>query len=487
MPIKSTERDWYRWLDKLGAFQKQYGHCRVPPKWVGIPGLSTWVAEQRTRFHNLDLNQLRRLYVFGFDFGVDRYWLSRFLELVDYKAAHGHCNVPARWKENPQLGNWLSGQRLRQASVPKGRRILFDKVGLDWNPLETAWNRNFEQLSEFKEAHGHCNVPARWPKNPPLATWVGNVRHRPKQQTPLQKGRLNQLGFDWSPEESAWSRRVSELKKFKNQHGHCDVPARYAHSPGLGFWVAELRRKGGANLPTRRKRQLKALDFNWTPIHQQGWERRFSELQAYNRRFGSCVVPKGWMENPKLGDWVSTQRTNQEKLSTSRRQKLSSLGFTWRLIPMSPRKTWDERFNELQDFKKRFDHCEVPMNWPENPPLALWVRRQKGRDKKHLSRRQFKRLSQLGLQWTLRENRWERMFKELSQFHKKKGHCNVPRYWQQSPGLGGWTLRQRYRKETLSSERIRKLDALGFRWPGSQRGTARCATNGRFVLRDGTI
>ncbi|MBI3866995.1 MAG: helicase associated domain-containing protein [Verrucomicrobia bacterium] len=57
MPARSTEREWYRWLDKLGAFRKQFGHCRVPPKWAGIPGLSTWVIEQRTRFHELELDQ----------------------------------------------------------------------------------------------------------------------------------------------------------------------------------------------------------------------------------------------------------------------------------------------------------------------------------------------------------------------------------------------------------------------------------------------
>ena len=487
MPIRSIEREWYRWLDELNDFRKQYGHCRVPPRWVGIPGLSTWVSEQRTRFHELDFNRLRRLYEFGFDFGADRYWISRFLELVDYKAAYGHCNVPVRWKENPQFGNWLSGQRLRQARLPVGRRILFDIVGLDWNPMETTWNRNFERLSDFRAEHGHCNVPGRWTKNPSLGTWVGNVRHRPKQQTQLQRRRLNQLGFDWSPAESAWLGRLTDLKDFKNQHGHCDVPARHAHYPGLGSWVAELRTNGQAKLSTRRRRQLKALDFNWAPIHEQGWERRFSELLAYKRRFGHCLVSTGWSENHELGEWVSTQRTNQAKLSAPRRQKLSSLGFVWRLIPMSPRKTWDERFRELQDFTKRFGHCEVPMKWPENPPLALWVRRQKGRDKKRLSRSQFERLSRLGLQWTPREHHWEQMFKELAKFQKTKGHCNVPRHWPQNPALRGWALRQRYRKDTLSPERIRKLDALGFRCLGPRRGKVRSVVSGRFVIRGGTV
>ena len=38
---------------------------------------------------------------------------------------------------------------------------------------------------------------------------------------------------------------------------------------------------------------------------------------------------------------------------------------------------WMERYSELVDFKRHHGHCLVPNNYKENPPLAEWVKRQR--------------------------------------------------------------------------------------------------------------
>ena len=38
-------------------------------------------------------------------------WEQRFSELKAYKEAHGDCNVPAIWPENPELAKWVIRQR----------------------------------------------------------------------------------------------------------------------------------------------------------------------------------------------------------------------------------------------------------------------------------------------------------------------------------------------------------------------------------------
>jgi hypothetical protein len=65
----------------------------------------------------------------------------------------------------------------------------------------------------------------------------------------------------------------------------------------------------------------------------------------------------------------------------------------------------------------------------------------------------------------VREDNWAQRFAELVAFKKLHCHCDVPRDWPENPHLGRWVLHQRYRKHTLSAERIRKLDWLDFRWP----------------------
>jgi len=483
---EGIDREWHEWLERLGAFREQFGHCQVPPKWTGIPGLARWVAEQRNRFHLLDVDRLQQLNEFGFDFGGDRYWISRFLELVEFRRIEGHCNVPIHWPKNPQLGGWLSGQRTRKDSIPVARRTLLEKIGMDWSPLETQWNQNYEDLVKFKEAQGHCNVPVRWPENPQLALWVGNLRQRRRRLTPLQKRKLDRLGFDWAPGETLWKNHLRELVQFKKQHGHCNVPPHYAENTALGTWVVELRERGKDRVPAKWRRQLHALQFEWSPMREQWWEARFTELRAYKKQFGDCRVPKGWPPNPGLGDWVGTQRSQQKQLSADRRRRLTKLGFTWRVNLMSPMESWEERFQELVAFHQRFGHCEVPRPWPENKALAEWVRRQRGRDEGNLSVVQRQRLNEIGYRWNPRDSNWEQRFNELKSFWKANGHCNVPRDFKKNTGLRGWVLRQRYRKETLGADRVRKLDGLKFRWLGPNGGQVRSPVTGRFVENEAT-
>jgi hypothetical protein len=78
------------------------------------------------------------------------------------------------------------------------------------------------------------------------------------------------------------------------------------------------------------------------------------------------------------------------------------------------------------------------------------------------------------LQWTLREinSSWDNWLKELRDYRDKHGDIDVPLKYRYNPGLGAFVNRQRteYRKvqqgfqSSLSDERIKDLDDLGFKW-----------------------
>ena len=69
------------------------------------------------------------------------------------------------------------------------------------------------------------------------------------------------------------------------------------------------------------------------------WDTKFNELVAYkDTHGGSCNVPNRYAENPQLGTWVDTQRTQYKKFqqdpSTSsmtqeRIERLESIAFQW--------------------------------------------------------------------------------------------------------------------------------------------------------------
>ena len=61
-----------------------------------------------------------------------------------------------------------------------------------------------------------------------------------------------------------WDKRLQELKKFKQEHGHCNVLKQ--HPGGLGYWVADQRRCGQEDRRRRdtgQTQKLEELGFQW--------------------------------------------------------------------------------------------------------------------------------------------------------------------------------------------------------------------------------
>jgi hypothetical protein len=60
---------------------------------------------------------------------------------------------------------------------------------------------------------------------------------------------------------------------------------------------------------------------------------------------------------------------------------------------------------------------------------------------------------------------WEKGFAALKHFKAREGHCRVPRGHEEGRfKLGTWVVNQRNRRDALSVERRRRLDAIKFVW-----------------------
>jgi hypothetical protein len=88
-------------------------------------------------------------------------------------------------------------------------------------------------------------------------------------------------------------------------------------------------RTNGA-LSAERTRRLDTIGFEWDPYATQ-WEETFNALVAYKAEHGDCNVPCRFAANPRLGQWVSTQRQARAKgtLSAERVVRLDGIGFWW--------------------------------------------------------------------------------------------------------------------------------------------------------------
>ena len=145
--------------------------------------------------------------------------------------------------------------------------------------------------------------------------------------------------------------------------------------------------------------KLESIGFSWNSIEDR-WPEMYGQLIAYKKIHGDCNVPRGYSDNPKLGTWVKGQRSSKKKgkLSSEKIQKLESIGFSW--DPYED--AWNQMFQELQEYKRVHDHCNVPAKYTDNPQLGAWVdgQRQQKRQGK-LSSKRIQKLEAIGFQWTL--------------------------------------------------------------------------------------
>lgn len=383
------DKQWDQMFERLLKFKEENGHCMVPKRYPPDLKLGTWVHTQRIQYRKLmsgvkcsDLvsdagtddgsckggedvfkeeeisfrltdDRRRRLEAIDFVWSAresektteqgritrnsyDDQWDAMFTRLKEYKAKYGDCLVPKRFKEDQKLGTWVDTQRVQYKKLKK----KLEEHGIDYN----GPNDSPEETSDNGASGGMKPV-------------IGRL-------TEERIRKLESLGFVWSLRDD-WRKHFDELKKFKAEHGHCNVPARYSKNRRLGIWVSSQRQQYkmliSADVAPSEKRLtpltqeridlLNELGFTWTIRSRdslgESWSQRLLDLKEYRTLHGNCLVPSRYPENPELGIWVGTQRTQyrlymkaKEKgqkvpgtsaMNEDRIRQLEEIGFVWAL------------------------------------------------------------------------------------------------------------------------------------------------------------
>jgi len=227
-------------------------------------------------------------------------------ELKRYKEHFGHCNVPDRCRDNPKLGNWVRQQRRlqRRGALSPVRKAQLHELGLVFDPQNLSWEKMFTELQRYKEQFGHCNAPEGSAEDPQLGRWAKHQRElkRAGQLYATRKVRLDELGFAWAPHDSFWETMFAELRRYKEQFGHCNVPWEKKNRTPLAQWVSSQRSKcKRGRLSADRETRLEAIGFIWDDV-EHSWEVGYVALKRYKEEFGHCNVTR--QENSQLGNWV---------------------------------------------------------------------------------------------------------------------------------------------------------------------------------------
>jgi hypothetical protein len=201
-------------LSELAVFRNIHGHCNVPYKCSENAKLAIWVHKQRGNYKlyrdgkkspmtPFRIQELERL---GFEWnclGATRE--ERLSELAVFRNIHGHCNVPRRYSENAKLGMWVSKQRSNYKLYRDGKKTHMtalriqelESLGFEWDGKGTVWEDRMSELVDYRQIHGHCNVP-RNGKNTNLSCWVKKQRanyklHLVGKKSPMTPFRIQKL------------------------------------------------------------------------------------------------------------------------------------------------------------------------------------------------------------------------------------------------------------------------------------------------------
>ncbi len=228
----ATSRSGHTWEEcfrELKKFYESHKHTSVPRDY-SHPRLYQWCILQRTAWKKGQLSTERYRQLSSIEFQWDlqfEKWKRMFYQLVEFKQTNGHCNVPLRLNtgENPRLARWVVKQRhlFKRGLLPDDRRRRLEGLGFSFSPDDDLFRSRLAQLCDWREMHGHANVPRSWADDPGLARWTDSVRLRWRQgKLPMRYYReLHEIGFCFAPLEFSWEAQLHDLQQFVCEKGHC--------------------------------------------------------------------------------------------------------------------------------------------------------------------------------------------------------------------------------------------------------------------------
>jgi len=555
----------------------------------------------------------------------DERWHAYYERLVAYKENHGHTNYVYN-RENgndvdntkidyeddidSKLGAWCNRQRYYYSIYQANNNCEFDtltkkrtafiseyrieklrEIGFDLSIYNYKWHERYEQLKAFYTKHGHCRLKVNnldieeMDTEEALYFWVKLQRLERKKfdciegivcdvedgveqnekvklnqnidiSTTMTQERidlLNEINFDWDPRDSAWERNFERLRIYHKENGNCRVPSKSIALQDqddefnlsddenedyelddeqaedgdttdqlykLGKWVnrqRELYRNLNGNdsnvrssLTAVRISKLNTLYFEWDPLDSL-WNQRYQEMLEYKKIHRHCNVPVDYEPNPSLGIWTSQQRKyyhqreqNEEEtqskknngntrnmyMTKERIEKLEEIGFAFRHADMQ----WEDQFNMLLLYKEANGDCNVPRVYKANAKLGNWVHWQRRQYQllsvpnktSSMTKERKEKLEEIGFEWEISRTRgkltaWEKNFVLLKKYKKIHGHCNVGKKDMENDNtwreLYPWVLAQRSQyklflrkvrdpnsRNVIKPKRIQKLESLGFIW-----------------------
>lgn len=386
-------------------------------------------------------------------------FVERFEQLRKYREEHGHFCVTRPLSidtgadyQISKLHEWVRSTRKRDArgTLLEEHKQLLLNIGFEFakpSLVVAPWARMIQQLKNYKEKNGNLQVRCTSEDKKEntdlyrLYSWVVRIRKKIRAGKVAEERmkQLEGLGFSWAyirprhpPIEWDYDSMFQRLVEYASLTRDCSIPTALSRESDpelhelLRFVIAQRAHYKNGTLSDERRDELASLGIDWTPgktRSEERWNSHFRRLELFKLEKGHCRVPDKWPEDKPLAGFVSRmrylwrveeegrlQKKDRNVLTPERKARLLELGFEVSINPTRGKKSWDDRYDQLQEYFGDHGHCDLPCRYNKILLLPRWVKEQRKQYKllfnpqegktSTLTMEQHRKLEDLGFDFT---------------------------------------------------------------------------------------
>ena len=418
-----------------------------------------------------------------------------------------------------KLGIWISWQRVKykNGTLSEDRIKKLKEIDMIFGiGRQDAWNMMYELTKKYYEHYGNLKIPHSFKtingyetdeKGYKLGIWI-NTQRTNYNKSILSEDKikkLEEIGMIFeNAYEAFWNKMYELAKKYYEHYGDLKIPNKFKTLNGyevdekgynLGFWISNQRVKyKNGTLSEDRIKKLKEIGMIFGIGKQDAWNKMYELAKKYYEHYGDLKVSQkfktinGYETNEKgynLGLWITTQKTNYNKsiLSEDRIEKLEEIGMIFEKVNDN---TWNMMYELAKKYYEHYGNLKVPQKFKtingyevdeKGYNLGAWISTQRtSYNKSTLSEDKIKKLEEIGMIFeNAYEDAWNKMYELAKKYYEHYGDLKIPNRFKTVNGyetngngynLGGWISWQRvkYKKGSLSEDKIKKLEEIGMMW-----------------------
>lgn len=490
------DEEWMRNYYLAKKYYENNGNLLVPLRYSTESGehLGSWVSRQRKRKNGKDReltpNEITLLNSIGMVWNPKEIHFEEcYLEATDYFSKVGDLEIEVSYISTSglKLGQWIANLRsaYKKGDLPKEKIKRLEDIGMLWTVDNSASQTSYPEqvvyyyisvlftdaINRYSELGFELDIYI--PSIKVGIEYDGSAWHKNKQANDnlknelcLENGiELYRLREEKCPKLNGKSIDIN-IGKYTIQNVLDGCVTLFEHFKQRGYI---------SSLPTiNYNNDIVDIRKNYKNAKNNNWELMYKFAEQYFAKNGNLRVPYNYVteDGYQLGSWITNQRSSYAGYSgtaidSTRVEKLNKIGMLWSV----PDTQWKIGYEEAKKYYSEHGNISVNIDYvtPTGFRLGIWIRTQR---KSKLSNTQKKLLEDLGMIWSVFDDKWVKGFDEAKRYYSIHGDLRVPAGYitDSDYHLGSWigTQRARYylknNEKALSDQQINRLEEIGMIW-----------------------